>query len=53
MSKLIDLTNQKFGRLIVLENTTARKELIDALKEYNPKLYTESLEYLEIKEDSI
>ena len=39
--------------LIVLENTNVRKELIQALKEYNPRLYIESLEYLEIKEDSI
>ncbi len=39
--------------LIVLENNTARKELIKALKEYNSKLYTESLRYLELEEDSI
>ena len=36
--------------LIVLENNTVRKELIQALKEYNPRLYTGSLEYLGIKE---
>ena len=36
--------------LIVLENNTVRKELIQALKEYNPSLYIESLEYLGIKE---
>ena len=39
--------------LIVLENNTVRKELIQALKEYNPSLYIDSLEYLGIKEDSI
>ena len=36
--------------LIVLENNTVRKELIQALKEYNPSLYIEALEYLGIKE---
>lgn len=36
--------------LIVLENTNVRKELIQALKEYNPSLYIETLEYLGIKE---
>ena len=36
--------------LIVLENNTVRKELIQALKEYNPSLYIDSLEYLGIKE---
>ena len=36
--------------LIVLENNTVRKELIKALKEYNPSLYIDSLEYLGIKE---
>lgn len=36
--------------LIVLENTTTRKELIQALKEYNPSLYIQTLEYLGIKE---
>ncbi len=36
--------------LIVLENTNVRKELIQALKEYNSSLYIESLEYLGIKE---
>lgn len=36
--------------LIVLENTTVRKELIQALKEYNPNLYIDTLEYLGIKE---
>lgn len=36
--------------LIVLENTTVRKELIQALKEYNPSLYINTLEYLGIKE---
>lgn len=36
--------------LIVLENNTTRKELIKALKEYNSRLYIESLEYLGIKE---
>ena len=36
--------------LIVLENTNVRKELIKALKEYNPNLYIDTLEYLGIKE---
>ena len=36
--------------LIVLENNTVRKELIQALKEYNPSLYINALEYLGIKE---
>ena len=36
--------------LIVLENNTVRKELIQALKEYNPSLYITALEYLGIKE---
>ena len=36
--------------LIVLENTNIRKELIKALKEYNPNLYINTLEYLGIKE---
>ena len=36
--------------LIVLENNTVRKELIQALKEYNPSLYIQALEYLGIKE---
>ena len=36
--------------LIVLENTNVRKELIKALKEYNPSLYINTLEYLGIKE---
>ena len=36
--------------LIVLENNTVRKELIQALKEYNPSLYIDSLKYLGIKE---
>ena len=36
--------------LIVLENTNGRKELIQAVKEYNSSLYIESLEYLGIKE---
>lgn len=36
--------------LIVLENTNVRKELIQALKEYNPSLYIQALEYLGIEE---
>ena len=36
--------------LIILENTNVRKELIQALKEYNPRLYINTLEYLGIKE---
>ena len=36
--------------LIVLENANVRKELIQALKEYNPHLYIDTLEYLGIKE---
>ena len=36
--------------LIVLENNNVRKELIQALKEYNSSLYINSLEYLGIKE---
>ena len=36
--------------LIVLENANVRKELIQALKEYNPRLYIQALEYLGIKE---
>lgn len=39
--------------LIVLENNTVRKELIKALKEYNPSLYINTLKYLGIEEIEI